>query len=433
MEIESINLKQWLIRATTGNFLMKILSVVLGFFSTLMLARLLNPEQYGGYAYALAWVNLLVVPVVLGLDKLMIRHVSIFEANRQWSLMRGIQRFSNWIVAGFGVVVALAVFSATHLFADYIDAALIEPLRIATVLIPLIALARLRSAAMIGLHRVVQGTFPEIVLRPVLFILFILLSYSLFPGGLDAQAAVGMNICAVAISFAIGATLLRRVTPEPVKRAVSEYSPALWLRSAAPLVLLASLQIINTRVDIIMLGAMRGAVDVAIYNVVYQGAMLASFVLVAATGVISPVVARMYAQGEQQQLQRLVTTSSRAIFAATLPIVVVMILFGKPFLSLFGEQYVAGYSALLVLLTGQILNTAFGAVGVLLTMTNHGGLAAKGAAISVVVNIVLNAFLIPVWGVEGAATASMLTLFLWNIMFAFFVFQNVGISPTVVG
>ncbi|HHS83951.1 MAG TPA: flippase, partial [Gammaproteobacteria bacterium] len=202
---------------------------------------------------------------------------------------------------------------------------------------------------------------------------------------------------------------------------------------AAPLALLAGLQIINTRVDIIMLGAMRGAAEVAVYNVVSQGAMLASFVLVAATGVISPLVARMYAQGELQQLQRLVTASSRAIFFATLPIAGGMLLFGEPFLSLFGEQYVNGYYALLILLTGQVFNTAFGAVGVLLTMTNHGNLAAKGAAISVVANIILNGVLIPVWGVEGAATASMLTLFLWNILFAFFVYRNIGIRATVVG
>ena len=433
MAVDPNNLRQWLIRATTSNFLMKIASIALGFFSSLLLARLLSPEQYGGYAYALAWVNLLVVPVVLGLDKLMIRHVPIFEAGQQWALMRGIQRFSNWIVSGLGILVATIVIAATFFFSHYLDAALVEPLRVAAVLIPLIALARLRTAVMIGLHHVVQGTFPEIVLRPVLFILFILLSYFLFQQPTDAQTAVILNIGAVIISFAVGAMLLRAVEPAPVRRIAAAYDPMAWLGSAAPLALLAGLQIINTRVDIIMLGAMRGAAEVAVYNVVSQGAMLASFVLVAATGVISPLVARMYAQGELQQLQRLVTASSRAIFFATLPIAGGMLLFGEPFLSLFGEQYVNGYYALLILLTGQVFNTAFGAVGVLLTMTNHGNLAAKGAAISVVVNIILNGVLIPVWGVEGAATASMLTLFLWNILFAFFVYRNIGIRATVVG
>ncbi len=412
---------------------MKIASIALGFVSTLLLARLLTPEQYGGYAYALAWVNLLVVPVVFGLDKLMIRKISIFDADGQWGMMRGIQRFSNSIVAALGVIVAIAVYFAASLFGSHIDTVLVEPLRVAMVLVPLIALARLRSAVMIGLHHVVRGTFPEMVLRPVLFILFVSLAHLLFWESFDATEAVMANICAVAIAFAVGIVLLKRVVPEPVNSAVAEYAPASWLGGAAPLVLLAGLQIVNSRVDIIMLGVMRGAVDVAVYNVVSQGAMLASFILVAANGVLSPVVAKMYAQGERPRLQRLVTKSSRAIFAATLPIVLVLILFGRPFLSLFGEQYAGGYFALLVLLTGQILNTAFGAVGVLLTMTEHGGLAAKGAAVSVIVNIVLNAALIPLWGVEGAATASMLTLFLWNLLFAVFVYQNLGIRPTVVG
>ncbi len=433
MAIDSGGLKQWAIRATTGNFLMKVASTALGFFSTLLLARLLSPEEYGGYAYALAWANLLVVPAVLGLDKLAIRNVSIFEAEQRWSQLRGIWRFSHLVAGGLGMVMALLVCLLSGFAGEWLDDVMTEPLQLAAILIPLIAMARVRGAIMIGLHHVVLGKFPEILLRPLLFILFILVAHYLLRISLDARSVVGMNVAAVVISFAVGGLLLRRVMPAEVSRVRAVSDAGGWFRAALPLALLAGLQIINSRVDIIMLGGMRSAVDVAIYHVVTQAAMLISFVLVAATGVVSPVVARVYAQGESRRLQRLVTISSRAIFAATLPIGAMMLWFGDPFLALFGEPYRAGYPALLVLVIGQLLNAAFGAVGVLLTMTHHGGLAAKGAAVAVIVNVVLNAVLIPAWGVVGAAVASTLTLLLWNLLFAVFVYREMGIRPTVIG
>jgi len=412
---------------------MKIISIGLGFITSLILARTLRPEQYGAYVYALAWVNLLVVPVVLGLDKLMIRNVSIFEAEQQWSSLRGIRNFSNRIVLGLGISVAAVVLLVTYFYSEYFDDNLIEPLQISVVLIPLIALTRLRTAVMIGLRHVVQGTFPETVLRPILFIAFILFSYYILDLSPDAQTTVILNICAVIFSFAVGVILLNRVIPAGVGQVAPNYLPAIWVNSALPLALLAGLQIINARIDIIMLGAMLGAADVAIYNVVYQGGMLASFVLVAAGGVISPLVARMYAQGEKQKLQRLVTSSSRAVFVATLPIALVIIVFGSSFLGLFGEQYVNGYSALVVLVVGQVFNVFFGVVGVLLTMTDNGNLAAKSAAVAVIANIALNTVLIPVLGVVGAATASMFTLFLWNILITYFVYRKLDIRATIVG
>ena len=47
-----------------------------------------------------------------------------------------------------------------------------------------------------------------------------------------------------------------------------------------------------------------------------------------------------------------------------------------------------------------------------------------------VMNIALNAVLIPRYGMEGAAVSSALALISWNLIFAYWVYRRVGIVPS---
>ena len=103
---------------------------------------------------------------------------------------------------------------------------------------------------------------------------------------------------------------------------------------------------------------------------------------------------------------------------------------GKWVLSFFGADFVNGYMALVVLTVGQVARALFGSVGFLMTMTGHGRETAYVFGLSVVLNIGLNAFLIPPFGMAGAAFATALTTILWNVLLFVYVLNRLGINST---
>jgi len=59
-----------------GSFALKATNALVGFLTTVLLARMLGAQGYGIYAYALSLITLLALPVAAGLPKLLIRETS---------------------------------------------------------------------------------------------------------------------------------------------------------------------------------------------------------------------------------------------------------------------------------------------------------------------------------------------------------------------
>jgi O-antigen/teichoic acid export membrane protein len=191
--------------------------------------------------------------------------------------------------------------------------------------------------------------------------------------------------------------------------------------------------VINARTDIIMLGALKATEMAGIYNIAYRGAELIAFVFNSVNMILAPTIASLYATAEIEKLQRVITLTTRAVLLFSLPVAIFFIFFGNYFLSLFGQEFMRGHVSLCILSTGQMINVAMGSVGFLLVMTGHERKAAIGIGISAVLNILLNALLIPRWGIKGAATATASSMIIWKVLLAIWVYKKLGIHSTALG
>jgi len=104
-----------------------------------------------------------------------------------------------------------------------------------------------------------------------------------------------------------------------------------------------------------------------------------------------------------------------------------LVLFGKPLLLLFGEAFVSGYPALLLLLCGVAVNALCGSVGLFLSMTGHHRVVVLVAFCSLSVNLILSPILIPRYGIIGSALATATSLATWNICMLLLVRRRLGI------
>jgi O-antigen/teichoic acid export membrane protein len=401
---------------------------------SILLARLLGPEGYGVYAFAYAVIMLLALPAHAGLPTLLVREVARYEAEERWGLLAGLLRRSNQLVALLTLLIVAGALAVMLLFDLGLSVSNRATFAWALVLLPILALGFLRGAALRGLRRVVQGQLPEVGIRPGLFVLAlvgVLAASSLWPGAsieLTPQLAMALHAGAALIAFIVGVWLLRRELPEAVARAKRAYETQAWLRSLLPLTLLASVAMINSRMDIVLLGVLTTPADVGVYRVAYSMATPVTLALSAVNLAVAPYFARAYSGADQAGLQRLATWSARVSAVVALPAAIVLIAVGGPILGfVFGSEFAAGAGALALLVVGQLGNVAAGSVGNILNMSGHETDTVVASGLAALVNLALNLVLIPPFGIGGAATATMTSLVLWNAILVHRVWRRTGV------
>lgn len=427
------SLRRHLMQAAAGSAALALSSKSLTLLTTIVLARWMGVEGYGVYASALAILALLSVPTQLGLPTLVVRLLASYRVREQWSLMRGLLRRVNLVVLLLAAL--LATLGATVLWAlsDRLSPSYAHTLLWAMALLPLSALAALRSAALCGLHHVVLGRLPENLVMPGLFVA-LLAGWSVAGPALTPEYAMALRFAAVATTFAVGAWLLLRRLPDELRHVRPSYDTRKWARAAGPLLFLGGASIINTQIDVLMLAAIQGAEAAGVYQAAARGAELVAFSLVVVNMAIQPTISRLYAAGEMQRLQHVVTVAARCALVLALPVALALIVFARPALGLvFGGGFERGALSLTILCGAHLINAGAGLVGQILNMTGHERDAALGMAVGALTNVVLNVALIPLIGIEGAALATGVGLGVWNLTLVVAVHLRTGMNSTAFG
>lgn len=419
-------------RGAIGSFIVKIAGAGVLFGLHILLARLLGVSQYGIYVYVITWMNILSILCLLGFHTSLVRFIAEYKAKQQWGLLRGIIRRSTQTVLAFSILVGIIAAATTLFLKERISGELSIVFYIAFALLPIFVLCKLREASLRALKCVVQSELLLRVIRPVLLAMIVLGLFFTLREPLKAAYVMVGDIATIVSVFLIGTVLLRKAMPEPVRRARSAYAERRWLKVSLPLLLMAWMHLILKHTDIIMLGAIRGSDQAGIYSAASRISNLVIFALMAINAILAPMVSELYHTGRMEELQRIVTLAARAIFAFTLMVSIILALFGKFALSLFGPEFVVTYVPLLILLCGQIVNALAGSVGLIMTMTGHQNQAGAIFAVSAAVNIILNALLIPLLGLIGAAISTAFTMVLWNITMLVYVQRRLGINSTVI-
>jgi O-antigen/teichoic acid export membrane protein len=427
------NSQSRIVRGATGTFALNVAFNGMLFITSVLLARFLGSSGYGAYAYALCWIALLAVPADLGSSRLVVRNVAAYQSKSDWDLVTGLLRWTNRAVLFTSIVIALLFALVTFSLKNHLNPQMLSAFWMALLLLPILCVTRVKRATIIGFNHIVLANIPEMLLQPFLFI-FLIVAVSLFAeGSLTATWALGLNVLATGAAFLLSIQLLRKILPQPAEDASPRYEARAWVISSLSMVFVAGMSIVNSRADILMLGAMKGAEAVGVYNVACRCAELFSFVLIPLHQTIGPIVAKLYATKDFERLQRLITKITHVVVLLSLPILAGLLLFGYWFLLLFGPDFTRGQSALAILSLGHMTAIAMGPVALLLIMTGHERDAAKSVGICALLNVTLNASYIPIWGLEGAAFATATSTVLSSFLMLRLVYKKVGIQATVLG
>jgi O-antigen/teichoic acid export membrane protein len=429
-------LRRHLVGAAFGSLLLALCSRLLMLLTSVLLARWMGAYGFGLYASAMALAVLLTVPTGLGLPTLTIRLLASYQVDQRWALMRGLLLRGNQAVFTASLFVACVAAAIIGLLGERIPPTEAMAFGLAMILIPLVALGAMRSAALRGLHHIILGQLPESVITPSIF-LGLIAGWWLANDEVAAfspQMAITARVIATGVAFLCGAILLIRRMPRTVRGVAPQYEYRHWIRSSLPLLFIAGMHIISVQTDVLMLAILRGNESAGIYFAASRGAELVAFSLVVVSMAIQPTIARLFASGDSIRMQRVATLAARASAGAALPVAMVMIFAGEPLMKVvFGEAFGRGAIALAILSGAHLINAVMGSAIVLLNMTGHERDTLKAVSVGVLVNVALNFLFIPRWDIAGAAMATGVSLVAWNALLVFQVHRRLGLVGTAFG
>lgn len=408
-------------------FFLQIFSLLLGFVLNLILVRTVDLNIYGSYVYIFNLLLLLTNLCLFGLDTWLVRIVPIKNSFQEMQQLKGAIQFSRVIVTAFSLIIAMVMPFIINIIGlkDKINTNWF----ILCFLIFLIGTnTAINQSVLRGLNKNVLSQVGEKVLKPLLIAL---LFFALFFSNKSISLENLIWITVAASFVALLATfffLQKHISSKPNVK--PDYHFPKWIKSSAGFFLISMLYVLNSRIDIFILGLFRNNNEVGVYNIALKVSETAGFGLLVINFVIAPVIAKLFEGGDIVKLQSLITRSSTLVFLLSCPIVIGIAIFSEPIMDFFNVNILAGKEALVILCIGQLINIFVGSVGTLLTMSGSQKYSIYSLALGSVASILINLILVPVHGITGTAIATSCGLAIWNLMMYYFVRKKIGITTT---
>jgi O-antigen/teichoic acid export membrane protein len=402
----------------------------LGYVFKVYLARVLGAENLGLYALGITLIGFIGIFNTLGLPQAAVRFVAEYQATGNFKelhalLWRGVALLLVSNVLTAGILLSFGKFIAVRF---YHAPALVRYL-------PLFAFMMLFGVLSTFYSKVLAG-YRDLKLRTLIvnFIgspLNMLLTVFLISMGMGLRGYLVSQIVAAAIVCLLLLAAVWQFTP-PEARFFSQSGSfpgkALWSFSGTMLGV-GFLGFVMSQVDRVALGYYRGVRDVGIYSVAAALVVYMPLALNSVNQIFAPTITDLHTRGEHALLARLFQSLTKWIVGLTLPLVLVIIVFARPLMRIFGHDFEVGWPILIIGALGQLVNCGVGSVGNLLIMSGNERSLMKVQLAMAAVMTISSAALVPLWGIYGAAVAAAMTTVGMNVFNLLEVRKALGITP----
>jgi len=408
------------------SFLLRIGGQIMGFLLTLIIAHYFGAEGLGDYVLSIVVLRVFTLFSKLGMDTFSIRFIASFAKQGKW---KSIQLFRNKIIRLLSItslIFSLLMYYFSEDIANLVNAK-VEHVRLNAFFVLPMAFFMLHYQSLRGLKKIAEFSFFYRMSQATFSIISIFVITQFFiDGNVPVYAYLSSLAIVSLLAFIVFFNSYNKIKRISDDEQIEELKYSEILKVSIPLMFAQSVQFIMAWTDKLMLGNMMGSEEVGIYFTAFKLSMFASIALMAINSIASPKFAELYGSKDFDGLKKVAHQSSKMIFLATLPLVLLFFAFPEFLLGLFGEEFKVGVKAFVFLSFGKLISSLSGSVGNLLQMTGKQVIFMSVLFVGAIVNVLLNFFLIPKFGINGAALASMISLSMWNLIMVYFVKREFG-------
>lgn len=375
-----------------------------------LLARWVGAEFLGIYSLANAIMLISEVVAKMGLETGVMRFVSRLNPELDQEKIQKIIASALKMTTIFSLVIMVALIISSGAIVKNI---LNEPpllklvIIIFAIAIPFNALTLVSAFATQGFKRLKYKILVTQFLNPTLLLTTMVICYWFISA--ESALMAPMLITGI-IGFFVMLGVLKKVTGVSNNQIMKAKVDTSLFNFSYPLMFVTILQTFMHWMDILMLGYFTDATTVGLYHPAARTAGLLQALLLSFISIYAPMMAQFHREGDRKKMDDTYKLVSRWLLMCAIPISAIFIIFPGKVMLLFGPEYLPSAKILVILTGATFIQAIFGAAGPTLSMSGHTKLVLWNTIGAFALNFSLNIFLIPNYGIIGAAIATLTSL-----------------------
>ncbi len=201
------------------------------------------------------------------------------------------------------------------------------------------------------------------------------------------------------------------------------------LKYSALIIIAGSVANIILEIDKFMLGQFQALNNVAYYGVAIYIATVIGVPARAMHQITNPLTAKLLNEGHKEELKTLYQKTSINLFIISGFIFLCIIINISKLYLLIPENYSEGFLVVLVIGLAKLSDNLIGNNNAILFNSDYYRVVLVFGILLAILTVVLNLVFIPIYGINGAAYASCITIFTYNIIKLSFVYRKFKMHP----
>lgn len=396
-------------------FITFLFSKVFFYLYRVVIARYLGVEAYGLFSIIGMLFPFFATIANLGLERGIIRFISHYEAKNKINRIKGIILDSIVIVIPASIILSIIIYFSSEKIAMVIfhNANLIRLIKILSFSIPFASISAVIASYMQGKEKAVDVS----VINNIINSLFKLVIVSLF-----IYFGFGLDSISYSYTFGAIATLVVYILSSKIYNLIFNNTAAHIDKKeliifSLPLLGSVILSQIQGMVDTTFIGYFTTIYNVGLYNAALPIATLILIIPIIIYPLFIQQLTKLHSQNNKKAMNAVFKQIIRWTLVINLPLAMLIILFPGFFLNiLFGEEFLKAETTLVILIIGYLIFALYMIFMFSLEVIKKTKFALFIWGIHLVSNIILDLILVPIYGINGAAISSVISIIIAYII-----------------
>ena len=408
------------------------LGALLFFLVRILIIKNWSQFDYGIFTAALSIPVIILIFSTFGIGTIAVRNIAYARGLKDEKEITTLVTsfFSVFTIAGFVSGLLLYLLSDFIAYDIFNRPALALPLKIFSLALPITKIAQSLSGIFRGFDKVAPKILFYDIIKHFIFliIVFFIVIYELDFINVYYAYIIAMVIsCILLYIYAVRKISFHKFLNYKLLNK-AKIKELIFL--SAPIFIGTIITLFTNWIDTFMILALKSPESVAQYDSVVVLSATIAFPLGALTMIYMPIISGLYIKKKYNEMKHIYKILTKWLFFLTLPIFLTFILFPEIIIGfLYTSEYLIASRAMQIICISSIATIILGLNSQNLVITGKLKIILIASIISAVVNISLNYYLIPIYGINGAAFASMISIIITNSFLSILLYYYTKVQP----